>query len=110
MLLTNEVPYVIGVFNDVGYALCEIAENPRHTSRTRSSSGVSQLARNVPRRRRSELVQARCARRRHQPRCEIEALCAMHGAQLRQKLIDVVLVEHGQQRHLIHVVSSRHAS
>ena len=34
----------------------------------------------------------------------------MHGAQLLQKLIDVVLVEHGPQRHLIHDVSSRHAT
>ena len=42
--------------------------------------------------------------------CEIEARFAMHGAQLLQKLIDVVLVEHGPQRHLIHNVSSHHAS
>jgi transcriptional regulator with XRE-family HTH domain len=31
----------------MGYALCEIAENPRHTSRTRRNNGVSHLAKNV---------------------------------------------------------------
>jgi len=35
MLLANKAPFVIATVNDVGYALCEIAENPRHTSRTR---------------------------------------------------------------------------
>jgi hypothetical protein len=55
-------------------------------------------------------AKARCARRRHQLGREIEARFAMHGAQLLQKLIDVVLVEHGPQRHLIHDVSSRHVS
>ena len=34
MLLANKAPFVIATVNDVGYALCEIAENPRHTSRT----------------------------------------------------------------------------
>jgi DNA-binding XRE family transcriptional regulator len=47
MLLANKAPFVIATVNDVGYALCEIAENPRHTSRTRRSNGVSHLAKNV---------------------------------------------------------------
>jgi DNA-binding XRE family transcriptional regulator len=47
MLLANKAPYVVATVHDVGYALCEIAENPRHTSRTRRSNGVSQLAKNV---------------------------------------------------------------
>ena len=47
MLLANKAPFVIATVHDVGYALCEIAENPRHTSRTRRSNGVSHLAKNV---------------------------------------------------------------
>ena len=47
MLLANKAPFVIATVHDVGYALCEIAENPRHTSRTRRSNGVSRLAKNV---------------------------------------------------------------
>ena len=39
MLLANKAPFVIATVHDVGYALCEIAENPRHTSRTRRSNG-----------------------------------------------------------------------
>ena len=46
ILLANKAPFVIATVNDVGYALCEIAENPRHTSRTRRSNG-SHLAKNV---------------------------------------------------------------
>ena len=46
MLLANKAPFVIATVNDVGYALCEIAENPRHTSRTRRSNGAH-LAKNV---------------------------------------------------------------
>ena len=40
MLLANKAPFVIATVHDVGYSLCEIAENPRHTSRTRRSNGV----------------------------------------------------------------------
>jgi predicted nucleic acid-binding protein len=47
ILLTNKSPYVIAVVHDVGCVLCEIAENPRHTSRTRRRKDVAQLARNV---------------------------------------------------------------
>jgi len=47
LLLANKAPVVIATVHDVGYALCEIAEKPRHTSRTRRSNGVSQLAKNV---------------------------------------------------------------
>jgi hypothetical protein len=47
MLLANKAPFVIATVHDVGYALCEIAENPRHTSRTRRSNGVSHLGKNV---------------------------------------------------------------
>jgi DNA-binding XRE family transcriptional regulator len=47
MLLANKAPFVIATVNDVGYALCEIAENPRHTSRNRRSNGVSRLAKTV---------------------------------------------------------------
>ena len=46
ILLANKAPFVIATVHDVGYALCEIAENPRHTSRTRRSNG-SHLAKNV---------------------------------------------------------------
>ena len=38
-----EAPVVIATVHDVGYALCEIAENPRHTS----NNGVSRLAKAV---------------------------------------------------------------
>jgi DNA-binding XRE family transcriptional regulator len=47
LLLANKAPAVIATVHDVGYALCEIAENPRHTSRNRRSDGVSHLAKNV---------------------------------------------------------------
>jgi DNA-binding XRE family transcriptional regulator len=46
MLLASEAPYGIAVVQEVGYALCEIAENPRHASKRRSN-GVSRLAKNV---------------------------------------------------------------
>jgi DNA-binding XRE family transcriptional regulator len=46
MLLASEAPYGIAVVQEVGYALCEIAENPRHGSKRRSN-GVSRLAKNV---------------------------------------------------------------
>jgi DNA-binding XRE family transcriptional regulator len=46
MLIANKAPYVIATVRDVGYALCEIAENPRHTSRPRRSKGA-RLAKNV---------------------------------------------------------------
>jgi DNA-binding XRE family transcriptional regulator len=47
ILLANKAPFVIATVQEVGYALCEIAENPRHTSRIRRSNGVSRLAKNV---------------------------------------------------------------
>jgi len=47
MLIANKAPFVIATVQDVGYALCEIAENPRLTSRTRKSNDVSHLAKNV---------------------------------------------------------------
>jgi DNA-binding XRE family transcriptional regulator len=46
-LLANKAPFVIAAVQDVGYVLCEIAENPRQTSRTRRSNGVSRLGENV---------------------------------------------------------------
>jgi hypothetical protein len=45
MLLANKAPFVIATVQDIGYALCEIAENPLLTSRT--SNDVSHLAKNV---------------------------------------------------------------
>jgi DNA-binding XRE family transcriptional regulator len=47
MLLANKAPFVIATVHDVGYALCEIAKNARHTSRTRRNNGVSRLGENV---------------------------------------------------------------
>jgi DNA-binding XRE family transcriptional regulator len=47
ILLANKAPFVIATVQDVGYALCEIAENPRLTSRNRRSNGVSRLAKTV---------------------------------------------------------------
>ena len=47
ILLANKAPFVIATVHDVGYALCEIAENPRHTSRSRRGNGVSRLGKNV---------------------------------------------------------------
>jgi DNA-binding XRE family transcriptional regulator len=49
LLLANEALFVIATVHEVGYALCEVAENQRHTSsgRTRSSNGASPLARNM---------------------------------------------------------------
>ena len=47
ILLANKAPFVIATVQEVGYALCEIAENPRHTSRNRRSDGVSRLAKTV---------------------------------------------------------------
>jgi hypothetical protein len=32
LLLANKAPVVFATVHDIGYALCEIAENPRHTS------------------------------------------------------------------------------
>ena len=49
LLLANKAPVVIATVHDVGYALCEIDENPRHTSRTRRSDGVSRLGKTVRR-------------------------------------------------------------
>jgi DNA-binding XRE family transcriptional regulator len=43
LLLANKAPVVIATVHDVGYALCEIAENPRHTL----NNGVSRLAKTV---------------------------------------------------------------
>ena len=43
LLLVNKAPIVIATVHDVGYALCEIAENPRHTS----NDGVSRLGKTV---------------------------------------------------------------
>jgi DNA-binding XRE family transcriptional regulator len=43
LLLANKAPVVIATVDDIGYALCEIAENPRHTS----NNGVSRLAQTV---------------------------------------------------------------
>jgi DNA-binding XRE family transcriptional regulator len=45
MLLANKAPFVIATVQEIGYALCEIAENPRLTLRT--SNDVSHLAKNV---------------------------------------------------------------
>jgi DNA-binding XRE family transcriptional regulator len=47
ILLANKAPFVIATVQDVGYALCEIAENPNHISRNRRSNGVSRLAKTV---------------------------------------------------------------
>jgi hypothetical protein len=51
ILLASKAPFVIATVHDGGYALCEIAENPRHTSRTRRNNGVSRLGKNVRQRR-----------------------------------------------------------
>ena len=47
MLLANKARFFIATVHEVGYALCEIAENPRHTSRTSDRKDLSQLARNL---------------------------------------------------------------
>jgi DNA-binding XRE family transcriptional regulator len=47
MLLAKKARFFIATVHEVGYALCEIAGNPRRTSRTRQRKDVSQLARNV---------------------------------------------------------------
>ena len=47
LLLANKAPVVIATVHDIGYAICKIVENPRHTLRTRRSNGVSLLAKNV---------------------------------------------------------------
>jgi hypothetical protein len=47
MLLAHKALLVIATVHDVGYALCEIAENPRHPSRTSRNNGASYLAENV---------------------------------------------------------------
>jgi len=49
MLLANRAPFVIATVHDVGYALCEMAENPRHTSETRRRKDPAQMGRNVRR-------------------------------------------------------------
>jgi DNA-binding XRE family transcriptional regulator len=43
LVLANKAPVVIATVHDIGYALCEIAENPRHTS----NNGVPRLAQSV---------------------------------------------------------------
>jgi DNA-binding XRE family transcriptional regulator len=48
LLVTYKTPYVIALVHEIGYALCEVAENPRHTSTmTRRRKDLSQLERNV---------------------------------------------------------------
>jgi DNA-binding XRE family transcriptional regulator len=49
ILLAHKASLVIATVNDVGYALCEIAKNPRLTSGTRRTNGVSRLGKNVRR-------------------------------------------------------------
>jgi len=47
ILLAHKASLVIATVHDVGYALCEITENPRHPSRTSRNNGASHLAENV---------------------------------------------------------------
>jgi DNA-binding XRE family transcriptional regulator len=47
ILLAHKASLVIATVHDVGYALCEITENPRHPSRTSRNNGASYLAENV---------------------------------------------------------------
>jgi DNA-binding XRE family transcriptional regulator len=47
ILLAHKASLVIATIHDVGYALCEIAENPRHPLRTSRNNGASYLAKNV---------------------------------------------------------------
>jgi DNA-binding XRE family transcriptional regulator len=48
-MLSDKAPYVIAVAQEVGYALCEVADRPRSTETIRRSNGASQLATNVRR-------------------------------------------------------------
>jgi DNA-binding XRE family transcriptional regulator len=47
ILLAHKASLVIATVHDGGYALCEMAENPRHPSRTSRNNGASHLAKNV---------------------------------------------------------------
>jgi DNA-binding XRE family transcriptional regulator len=46
LLLENESRYIIAVGREVGYALCEVAEDPHRTISTKGSNGA-QLARKI---------------------------------------------------------------
>ena len=47
MLLADHAPYVIAVAQEVGYVLCEIAKNPRHTVSVARDEGASEAGRKV---------------------------------------------------------------
>jgi DNA-binding XRE family transcriptional regulator len=49
ILFAGDAPYVISVAQEFGYALCEIAKNPRHTVGVRRDEDASEMGRAVRR-------------------------------------------------------------
>jgi DNA-binding XRE family transcriptional regulator len=46
-LLADKSPYFVTVIKDVGYGLCELAKDPRHTVGVRRDDGASEMGRRV---------------------------------------------------------------
>jgi len=75
MLLESDSPYVIAVAQEVGYCLCEIAKNPRHTVSVRKDEGAAEMGRNVRRLRiAAGLTQTALARRSGMDRTHLSRL------------------------------------
>jgi DNA-binding XRE family transcriptional regulator len=47
MPLASNSPYHIAVIHEVGYCLCELAKNPRHTVSVRKDDGASEMGKNI---------------------------------------------------------------
>jgi DNA-binding XRE family transcriptional regulator len=47
MLLADNSPYFVTVIRDVGYGLCELAKNPRHTVSVQRDDGASEMGSRV---------------------------------------------------------------
>jgi DNA-binding XRE family transcriptional regulator len=47
MLLADNSPYFVTVIKEVGYGLCELAKNPRHTVSVRRDDGASETGKTV---------------------------------------------------------------
>jgi len=75
MLLKSNSPYVIAVAQEVGYCLCEIANDPRHSGSIRRDEGASEMGRNVRHLRKAAgLTQTALAKRSSMDRTHLSRL------------------------------------
>jgi len=80
MLLESNSPYVIAVAQEVGYCLCEIANDPRHSGSIRRDQGASEMGRNVRHlRKAASLTQTALAKRSSMDRTQC---CWAHTCRL----------------------------